>query len=106
MRLRLRLTPRLTVTFALFAVALVAALATFAYFRARAALQEATLAALAMHTAEESHHLDHWIGEGKRSVAAIASSTAVREEVDLLLASREPAASQVSHDRLVQELRP
>ena len=76
-----RLTPKLTVLFVLFALAVTAGLGSFVYVIGRSALLEATISGLNSAALEKEAALDQWFDEGRRDVIRIARTEHIGRQV-------------------------
>jgi PAS domain S-box-containing protein len=107
MKIRLNITPKLTLIFALFAVVLLAGVSILAYSSGRAALEAATVAELFSAAVEKQAALNAWIVDTEAHATALSESPNIQgKAADLLaaLASGNPTDIQTAHDRLVAEL--
>jgi hypothetical protein len=100
--LKLGVTPKLGLVFALFAAALLAGVGLLAYNSGQAALEAATTAELRATALEKEAALNAWVEDRRADVAALAASPRLLEEVAAFNGPEGAAA----HQRLVAELRP
>ena len=106
-RLHLRLTPRLTLIYTLFAAVLLTFVGILAYYSGRAGLEAATISALSSTSFEKASALDGWIGERQSDLAVIAASPRIVEDTAALFnAGSDSAAARTAHNHLVLELGP
>ena len=106
-RLHLRLTPRLTLIYTLFAAALLTFVGILAYYSGRAGLEAATISALSSTSFEKASALDGWIGERQSDLAVIAMAPRIVQDTAALFnAGSDSAAARTAHDHLVLELSP
>ena len=106
-RLHLRLTPRLTLVYVLFAAALLAFVGVLAYDSGRSGLEAATISALSATAVEKEAALDEWIHERQSDLAVLAASPRILEDVTALVhASPDSPEARAAHDHLVSELSP
>ena len=70
----LRITPKLTLTFILFAAATLVGLSLPAYFQGRASLKNATISELVSTSLEKRSALNNWVAEDERDIEDIANS--------------------------------
>jgi signal transduction histidine kinase len=107
MKLRLNITPKLTLIFVLFAALLLAMISTLAYTNGQSALESATTAELFATAIEKQSALNAWVTETMTHVASLSASPYLRERMADLLAAKasgNQAEIQATRDRLVAEL--
>ncbi|NNJ10200.1 PAS domain S-box protein [Chloroflexales bacterium ZM16-3] len=97
----LKLTPRLILLFAIFAVLLLGGLGGLVYASARASLQDAIEADLYSTALEKRAALDSWIADRRADLESLSRSPAVLANAEMLYAAGAPVAA---HDRLVAEI--
>jgi signal transduction histidine kinase len=105
-RLHLRLTPRLTLIFVLFAAVLLVFVGVLAYYSGRSGLETATISTLLSESVEKEAALDDWIQERQSDLAMLAASPAILENVIALIhAQTDSTKAQAARNQLVAELR-
>ncbi|MFH1635478.1 MAG: HAMP domain-containing protein, partial [Chloroflexota bacterium] len=107
MKLRLKLTSKITLIFILFAVFLLVGLGLLAYNRGYEALYQATVAGLLSAANEKQAALNKEVEDLRLNIATHAASPRVRDAVTALLSTspNSPSARE-AYDRLVAELLP
>src|SRR5215216_4738825 len=100
----LPLTPKVTLTFVVFAVVLLASVGLLAYKSGRDSLEEATFSGLLSTAIEKEAALETWISEAQNQIANIAESPSMRERVAVLESQSETANIGTTHDEIVAEL--
>lgn len=100
--MKLKLTPRLTVVFILFALALLIGVGTLVYNSGRSALQAAATTELQATSNEKYAALDAWITEREADLTALANSPYILRDLDTFLKSE--ARSATAHEELVRAL--
>jgi len=100
--LKLGVTPKLGLIFALFAAALLAGVGALVYNSGRRALEAATIAELQAKALEKEAALNAWVEERREDVTALAASPGLLHDVAALYNPEQAAA----HRRLAAELRP
>lgn len=107
MRLRLNITPKLTLIFVLFAVLLLAVVSILAYVSGRAALQSAAVAQLLSTAIEKQSALEDWVGDAQFHASALARSPYIQKNLADLQAAKtqnDGNAARAAHDGLIAEL--
>jgi PAS domain S-box-containing protein len=107
MRIRLNITPKLTLVFVLFAALLLAGVSTLAYTSGRSALESAAVAELFSIAIEKQSSLNAWVTETMTHAASLSTSPYLHEIMSDFLTARalgDQAEIQTTHDRLVEEL--
>ncbi len=107
MKLRLPLTPKLTLVFVIFAAMLLTLVSGLAYISGRSALQDATISDLLSTALEKQAALDVWFGERQSDMAILAAWPAFLEDTATFIASPEnsPTARE-THERVLAQLKP
>lgn len=103
----MKLTPRLTLVFILYATALLISVGMLAYNSGRNSLRDATISELQATALEKEAALNRWIEEKQSDLATLSESpTTLREATILLTAFRNSVESSTARDRLVTYLQP
>jgi len=103
----MKLTPRITLIFVLYAVALLVGVAWLAYHSGRESLRSATVSELRSTAIEKQAALNAWVEEKRRDIAILAASPAIIENAITLNATAPGSLeARVAHDRFVLEARP
>ncbi len=104
----MKLTPKLTLVFVLFAAALLAVVDVVAYSSGRDALEAATSAELRGTAIEKQASLEAWVARGQSALAAIAALPPLGHYLETLSAAPggTTATVRAAHDMVVQDLRP
>ena len=102
----LRLTPKVTLTFVIFAVMLLALVGILAYRSGRSSLEEATFSGLVSTAVEKEAALETWISEAQNEIMNMAESPYIRERVAALRSKLETKNTETVHDEIVAELTP
>jgi PAS domain S-box-containing protein len=106
MKLRLRITPRLTLIFVAFGAVLLTGVGTLAYTNGRAALETATISDLLSTANEKQAGLESWFTGRQADIVALAASPAILSDAAVLAqADSGSVEAQAAHDRLIAELR-
>ncbi|MFQ5795071.1 MAG: ATP-binding protein [Candidatus Bipolaricaulia bacterium] len=110
-KLRLNITPKVTLVFVLFAAGLLAGVSVLSYNSGRAALQVATVSDLLSVAIEKQAALNSWVEARLSDIVSLAASLRFHKElITLTVGSNSillfPAAIQAAHDRVVEELQP
>ena len=93
MRLRLRLTPKLTLVFILFAALLLVALGVLAYSSGRSALEAATVSGLLSSAIEKEAELAAWVEERQSDIATLVASPSFLDDLTTLATATSREAS-------------
>ena len=80
----LRITPKLTLIFILFAAATLVGLSLPAYFQGRASLKNATISELVSTSLEKRSALNNWVAEDERDIGDIANSVYLQHLVSTI----------------------
>ncbi|HEY4579907.1 MAG TPA: hypothetical protein VIG89_02630, partial [Candidatus Acidoferrales bacterium] len=103
----MKLTPRLTLTFVLYAAALLAGVGLLAYTSGRESLRSAVLSELQATAIEKQAALNAWVEEKQADIIRLAAAPAVIESAAAVLAaSPDSPEARDAHDRLLAEIRP
>ena len=103
----LRLTPKLTLIFVLFAATLLMAVSLLAYNSGRKALEAAATAELESTAGEKEQALTAWVQDKKSNIQALSDDPAVVEKVAALITSpSQPAAPDGARGRLIEQFKP
>ncbi len=106
MKRPIRLTPKVTIAFVIFAALLLASVGILAYSSGRTSLEDATFSDLFSAALEKEAALETWITEGQTHVTTIAESPFLRDSVTTLRTVSDVEAIQTAHDQIVAELEP
>ncbi len=105
--MKLKLTPKLTLIFVLFAAALMGVVNALIYNSGRKALESAAIAELEFIAGEKQAALDAWLNEGRNDIMALAADPVILAETSALLSNQETKSTSRSiHNRLVDGFRP
>src|SRR5690242_1075372 len=103
----LRLTPKLTLIFVLFAAVLLIAVDFLAYSSGRKALEAAATAELESTAGEKEATLAAWVEEKKSDIQALADDPVLIGRASILsTVSPKSAAANDIHDRLIEQFMP
>ncbi len=102
----LRLTPKVTLTFVIFALILLTVVGLLAYGSGRTSLEESTFSGLVSAAIEKESALETWISEAQNQIANIAGSPFIQEQVAALRSSSESVPSEKIRNAIVAELIP
>jgi signal transduction histidine kinase len=102
----LRLTPKVTLTFVVFAIVLLTAVGLLAYKSGRNSLEEATFSGLLSTAIEKEAALETWISEAQKQIASLTESPSMKERVAALEGQSEVSNAKAAHDEVVAELKP
>jgi len=106
MKLSLKITPKLTLVFVLFAIVVLVGVSLFAYYSGRFALEAAIVSDLHSTAIEKQAALEAWVEEGKSDIDMIASYHHLQETISTLMASSpNSATARAAHDHLVTTLK-
>lgn len=106
MKMSLRLTPKVTLTFVVFAFVLLALVGLLAYRSGRISLENSTFLGLLSTAIEKESALETWISEAQNQIANLAASPLMQERVALLRGSTDAVDRTHVRDALVAELAP
>lgn len=106
MRGSLRLTPKVTLTFVVFAFILLASVGVLAYRSGRISLENSTFLGLLSTAIEKESALETWISEAQNQIANIAASPLMQEQLAVLRSTPEGIDTSRVHDDLIAELLP
>jgi PAS domain S-box-containing protein len=102
-----KLRPRFTLIFVLYAAALLGGFSLLAYDSGRRSLLSATIAELQAAAIEKEAALNEWIEGHRRGIALLAADPTIVESADALTAAASGSPSALAaHDRFVAELQP
>jgi signal transduction histidine kinase len=107
MKIRLTLTTKLTITFALFASLLLAVVSTLAYTSGRSALESAAVAELFSTAIEKQSALNAWVEETQTDAVSLSASPYFQEGVANLITARvsgNQVEVQAAHQHLIAEM--
>jgi len=105
MKIRLNITPKLTLIFVLFAALLLTVVSLLAYTSGRAALEAATVSELLTTALEKQAALDAWVADRQHSIGDIANQPHLRETVTALIAAAPDSSdAERAHADLVTNL--
>ena len=103
----MKLTPRITLIFALFAATLLVSVAWFSFSSGRESLRTATVSELQSTAIEKQSALNEWVEQKRGDIAILAASPAViNEALALTAASAGSPEARVAHERFVKEVQP
>lgn len=103
----MKLTPRLTLVFILYATALLIGVGLLAYNSGRDSLRSATISELQATVLEKQAALNGWVEEKQSDIAALSADPTIIEEASTLMtASPNSPEAGAAHDRLIVEIRP
>ena len=103
----MKLTPRLTLIFVLYAAALLAGVGLLAYNSGRESLRSAVISELQATAIEKQAALDAWVEDKQAGITRLAADPATIESAAVLLtASPDSPEARDAHDRLLVEIRP
>jgi PAS domain S-box-containing protein len=102
-----KLTPRLTLIFILYAAALLSVVGMLAYTSGRNSLRSATISELSATAIEKQATLNQWVEEKKSHIAALsADPTIIKDASKLMAASPNSLEAQFAHDAFVAKIQP
>jgi PAS domain S-box-containing protein len=102
-----KLTPRFTLVFILYAAILLFGVGILAYNSGRDFLRSATISELQVTALEKEAALNRWIEERRSDIILLASDSSIIESATALLtASPGSQDAKNAHDRLIEELQP
>jgi hypothetical protein len=102
-QLRLGLTSKMALVFALFASVLVSGVGVLAYTRGRAALEAAAIVELRSTAIEKQTALENWIDKRRLDIALLAGSPHVLDSLAVFTAAGQRPCRD---DRMLPQLRP
>ena len=101
----MRLTPKLTLVFVIYASTLLVSVAWLAYTSGRESLRSATVSELQSTAIEKQAALNEWVEEKRADIAILATSpTTIESVTNLVAASLGSLEAQHAHDRFVMEV--
>jgi PAS domain S-box-containing protein len=102
-----KLTPRLTLIFILYAMALLIGVGFLAYSSGRDSLRTATISELQATALEKEAALNRWIEERQTDIVRLASDpTSIEAATDLMAAFPGSPEAKTAHDRLIETIQP
>jgi PAS domain S-box-containing protein len=102
-----KLTPRFTLVFILYAAVLLLGVGLLAYNTGRESLRSATISELQATALEKEAALNQWVEEKRTDIIALADDPSTIEEVSILLtASPVSPEFRQAHDRLIADVEP
>lgn len=104
MRRSLLLTPKVTLTFVLFAAVLLASVGLLAYHSGRESLEAVTFSDLLSTAIQKEAAFETWIMEGLSHVTSIANSPFLQEQIAILRTVSDSEIAETAHDKIVAEL--
>ncbi|HEX8833074.1 MAG TPA: PAS domain S-box protein, partial [Abditibacteriaceae bacterium] len=104
MKLRLNLTPRITLVFVLFAAILLGVVGWLSYNSGRSALQASATSELLSSAIEKETAINAWIDERRISLELVASPS-LRKKTSILVTTPNTAAGRAAHNDIVAELK-
>ena len=106
MKLSLKIIPKLTLVFVLFASVVLVGISLFAYYSGRSALEAAIISDLESTVTEKQAALEAWMEEAKSDIDMIASYHHFQETtLALITSSPNSATARAAHDHLVTTLK-
>jgi len=102
----LRLTPKVTLTFVIFAFVLLSVVGVLAYTSGRTSLEQATFSGLTSAAVEKEAALETWISQAQNQIQNISESPFIREQVAALTYKTQTTNIESVHDDIVAELTP
>ena len=103
----MKLTPRLTLTFILYAAGLLSVVGVLAYNSGRNSLRSTTISELSATAIEKQAALNEWVEEKQSEIAALAADPTIIEDAsDLMTASPTSTDAQAAHDKFVAKIQP
>src|SRR5690349_16909225 len=106
MRGSLRLTPKLTLTFVVFAFLLLLIVGLLAYRSGRTSLENSTFLGLLSTAIEKESALETWISEAQNQIVNLAASPIMQERVTAIRSNSELVDINSIHNALIRELAP
>ena len=105
--MKLKLTPKLTLIFVLFAAALLGVVNMLVYNSGQTALEAAAIAELESIAEEKQAALDAWLNEGQNDIVALAADPVIPAETAALLTNQANEATRRSiHNKLIDDFLP
>ena len=105
--MKLRLTPKLTLIFVLFAAALLGVVNALIYNSGRNALERAAINELESIAGEKQAALDAWLNEGRSEIVALAADPVILSETSVLLSNQANESTLRSiHNKFVDGFQP
>jgi PAS domain S-box-containing protein len=102
-----KLIPRLTLIFIIYASALLIGVGLLAYNSGRDALRESAISELQATALEKESSLNRWVEDKKSDITALASDpTIIREAYNLKAAAPDSTDSRAARDALIENLQP
>lgn len=105
MRMHLKITPKLTLVFVLFAAALLLGVSVLAYRSGRASLEAAVISDLLSTAIEKEAALNAWTKDKQSDIAMLTNLHHLQEEVVALVTGQNSAVARATHDHLIQDLK-
>ncbi len=103
----MKLTPRLTLVFILYATALLVGVGLLAYTSGRDSLRSATISELQATALEKQAALNKWVEDKQAAITRLAADpAAIESAAALIAASPDSPKARAAHDRLLAEIRP
>ena len=103
----MKLTPKITLVFVLYATALLVSVALLAYYSGKNSLRSATVSELQSTGIEKSGALNQWVEQRRADIEILASYPAtITNAMVMLSASHGSAEAQTAHDRFVKDVQP
>src|SRR5690349_11427953 len=103
----MKLTPRFTLTFILYATALLLVVGLLAYTSGRNTLHDNTIAELVGTAQRKEDNLNRWVDNEQSDLRALATDPALLADVSTLMtASADSAEFRTAHDKLIASLQP
>lgn len=102
----LGLTPKVTLTFVVFAFMLLMAVGILAYTSGRTSLEQATFSGLTSAAVEKEAALETWISQAQNQIINLSQSPFIREQVAALTYKSQLTDIESIHDEMVAELTP
>jgi PAS domain S-box-containing protein len=102
-----KLTPRLTLIFILYAAALLSVVGVLAYSNGREALRSATISELSATAIEKQAALSEWVERKQLGIALLAAEPATIDSAAALIGAPPGSAEkQGAHDKFVRQIQP
>ncbi|MBE0669452.1 MAG: response regulator [Anaerolineales bacterium] len=103
----MKLTPRLTRIFILYAAGLLSVVGVLAYNSGRNSLRSAVISELSATSIEKQAALNEWVEDKRSNIAALAADpTIIADASDLMTASSTSIDTQAAHDKFVAKIQP
>lgn len=101
----MKLTPRLTLVFIAYALALLLSVGMFAYSNGRSSLRAATASELQSIALEKEAALNRWVQDKQQDIAALAANPTVQQAAARLLSAPPGSAeSRAAHDQFMAQV--